>query len=168
MGDVHWENGQWGRFLVFGKGANGSGPREREAFLFQEGRVLLWWYVEQIRGEFRDDAADPHAPLFPSERLPKAIAALNMPIGPAVLPDTFRRALKMASHEHLKGPVTELFPTCSGMRAQPTTTSRACRCGTCRSCWAIPGRPPRSDISRPPRVTRSGKAWSPPGERFAG
>ena len=35
MGDVHWENGQWGRFLVHGKGANGSGPREREAFLFQ-------------------------------------------------------------------------------------------------------------------------------------
>ncbi|MCX5345805.1 tyrosine-type recombinase/integrase [Streptomyces atratus] len=110
MGDVHWENGQWGRFLVFGKGANGSGPREREAFLFQEGRDLLWWYVEQIRGEFRDDAGDPHAPLFPSERLPKSVAALNMPIAPAVLPDTFRRAVKLASREYLKGTVTELFP----------------------------------------------------------
>ncbi|MET8249241.1 site-specific integrase [Streptomyces sp. NPDC005202] len=74
MGDVHWESGQWGRFLVFGKGANGSGPREREAYLFAEGRALLWWYVEEIRGEFRDDAADPHAPLFPSERIPKSIA----------------------------------------------------------------------------------------------
>ncbi|MGW6979176.1 site-specific integrase [Streptomyces sp. NPDC054932] len=110
LGDVHWEHGQWGRFLVQGKGARGSGPREREAFLFQEGRDLLWWYIEEVRGEFRDDPSDPHAPLFPSERLPAAIAALNMPIAPAVCPDTFRRALKLASQEHLQGPVTELFP----------------------------------------------------------
>jgi hypothetical protein len=34
LGDVHWENGQWGRFLVHGKGAGGSGPRDREAYLF--------------------------------------------------------------------------------------------------------------------------------------
>ncbi|MFJ3861479.1 tyrosine-type recombinase/integrase [Streptomyces sp. NPDC090085] len=110
LGDVHWDHGQWGRFLVLGKGARGSGPREREAFLFQEGRDLLWWYIEEVRGEFRDDPSDPHAPLFPSERLPEAIAALNMPLAPAVLPDTFRRALKAASKEHLKGSVTMLFP----------------------------------------------------------
>ncbi|WP_084719055.1 tyrosine-type recombinase/integrase [Streptacidiphilus carbonis] len=110
MGDVHWENGQWGRFLVRGKGANGSGPREREAYLFAEGRALLWWYVEEIRGEFRDDAGDPHAPLFPSERLPRAIEALNLPIAPQMCPDTFRRALKDASREHLRGSVTLLFP----------------------------------------------------------
>jgi integrase/recombinase XerC len=52
MGDVHWETGQWGRFLVRGKGARRSGPREREAYLFEEGRALLWWYVEEVRGEF--------------------------------------------------------------------------------------------------------------------
>lgn len=110
MGDVHWENGQWGRFLVRGKGARGSGPREREAFLFAEGRQLLWWYVEEIRGEFRDDPLDPHAPLFPSERLPTAVAALNMPIAPAMHSDTFRRALKRASKQHLQGLVNQLFP----------------------------------------------------------
>lgn len=110
IGDVHWENGQWGRFLVRGKGARGSGPREREAYLFAEGRALLWWYMEEIRGELHDDADDPHAPLFPSERLPKAIAALNMPIAPAVQPDAFRRALKLASRDHLHGSVTEVFP----------------------------------------------------------
>ena len=27
IGDLHWESGQWGRFLVNGKGARGSGPR---------------------------------------------------------------------------------------------------------------------------------------------
>jgi integrase/recombinase XerC len=35
-------SGQWGRFLVHGKGARGSGPRQREAYLFEEGRALLW------------------------------------------------------------------------------------------------------------------------------
>jgi integrase len=110
IGDVHWESGQWGRFLVQGKGARGSGPREREAYLFAEGRALLWWYMEEVRGELHDDAHDPHAPLFPSERLPKAIAALNLPIAPAVQPDAFRRALKLASREHLHGSVTEIFP----------------------------------------------------------
>ncbi|MCC3652616.1 site-specific integrase [Streptomyces sp. S07_1.15] len=110
MCDLHWELGQWGRFVVQGKGARGSGPREREAFMFQEGRDLLWWYIEDIRGEFGDEVNDPQAPLFPSERLPEAIEALNMPIAPAVGADTFRRALKAASRKHLKGPVTELFP----------------------------------------------------------
>lgn len=112
IGDVHWENGQWGRFLVQGKGARGSGPREREACLFREGRELLWWFVEEVRGEFGDDPTDPHAPLFPSERLPRSVADLNLPISLAVVPDTFRRALKAASREYLKGSVTELFPIC--------------------------------------------------------
>jgi hypothetical protein len=39
--------GQFGRFLVRGKGAHGSGPRLREAFMFAEGRDLLWWYIEE-------------------------------------------------------------------------------------------------------------------------
>ncbi|MGW1641522.1 tyrosine-type recombinase/integrase [Streptomyces lavendulae] len=110
IADVHWEAGQWGRFLVQGKGARGSGPRQREAFLFEEGRALLWWYLEEVRGLFQDDPEHPLAPLFPSERLPRAVAELNMPVAPAVVPATFRRALKAASRLHLPGPVTEVFP----------------------------------------------------------
>ncbi|WP_209440731.1 site-specific integrase [Amycolatopsis thermoflava] len=41
ISDVHWESGQWGRLLVEGKGARGSGPRQREAFLFEQSRELL-------------------------------------------------------------------------------------------------------------------------------
>ncbi|WP_438271299.1 tyrosine-type recombinase/integrase [Streptomyces prunicolor] len=108
--DVHWEAGQWGRFLVQGKGARGSGPRQREAFLFEEGRALLWWYVEEVRGMFADDPEHPAAVLFPSERLPGPVAALNMPVAPAMVPSTFRRALKAASLLYLPGPVPELFP----------------------------------------------------------
>lgn len=111
IGDVHWESGQWGRFLVNGKGAHGSGPRQREAYLFQEGRDLLWWYMEEVRGEFSDDPEDPRAPLFPSERLPPAVAALNVPTpGIAVTPSTFRKALKTAGQRFLTGPVTHLHP----------------------------------------------------------
>ncbi|MEU3778140.1 site-specific integrase [Streptomyces sp. NPDC032472] len=110
IADVHWEAGQWGRFLVQGKGARGSGPRQREAFLFEEGRALLWWYLEEVRGLFQDDPEHPLAPLFPSERLPRAVAELNMPVAPAVVPATFRRALKAASRRYLPGPVKEIFP----------------------------------------------------------
>ncbi|MFC8247358.1 tyrosine-type recombinase/integrase [Streptomyces chartreusis] len=110
LGDVHWENGQWGRFLVHGKGAGGSGPRDREAFLFQEGRELLWWYVEEVRGEFTGDPCDPRAPLFPSERLPQGLVGAELLLPSPVVADTFRRALKLASLEHLRGPVTVLFP----------------------------------------------------------
>lgn len=39
------------------------------------GRELLWWYIEEVQGPFPDDALDPHAPLFPSERLPAALGA---------------------------------------------------------------------------------------------
>ena len=49
-------------------------------------RHLLRWYVEDVRGLFRDDPEHSLAPLFPSERLPPAVAALNMPIAPAVVP----------------------------------------------------------------------------------
>jgi integrase/recombinase XerC len=90
--------------------ARGSGPRQREAFLFEQGRELLWWYAEDVRGLFRDDPEHPQAPLFPSERTPPAVAVLNMPIAPAVVPATFRRALKTASRRHLPGPVGELHP----------------------------------------------------------
>ena len=110
IGDVHWEHGQWGRFLVNGKGAHGSGPRQREAYLFQEGRELLWWYVEEIRGEFGDDPGHPRAPLWPSERKPVAVAALNLPIAPTIVPSTFRKVLHTAAAAYLTGPVTDLCP----------------------------------------------------------
>lgn len=111
IGDLHWESGQWGRFLVNGKGARGSGPRQREAYMFEEGRALLWWWIEDVRGGFSDDPEHPGAPLFPSERIPPAVSALNVP-GPgiAVTPPTFRKALQAAGDRFLSGPVAHLHP----------------------------------------------------------
>jgi integrase/recombinase XerC len=70
----------------------------------------LWWYAEDVRGLFRDDPEHPQAPLFPSERTPPAVAVLNMPIAPAVVPATFRRALKTASRRFLPGPGRRAAP----------------------------------------------------------
>lgn len=81
------------------------------AYLFEEGRELLWWYVEEVRGEFTDDPSNMAAPLFPSERIPRAVAALNVAVpAMAVTASTFRRALRTAGLEHLTGPVTEIYP----------------------------------------------------------
>lgn len=111
IGDLHWESGQWGRFLVNGKGARGSGPRQREAYMFEEGRALLWWWIEEVRGAFADDPGHPDAPLFPSERIPPSVSALNVAApGIAVTPSTFRHALKAAGQKFLPGPVRDLHP----------------------------------------------------------
>jgi integrase/recombinase XerC len=74
---------------------------------------LLWWYIEEVRGEFTDDPENMAAPLFPSERIPAAVAALNVEspgIAVTVTPSTFRRTLRTAGQEHLTGPVTEICP----------------------------------------------------------
>jgi hypothetical protein len=141
------------------KGARGSGPREREAYLFAEGRELLWWYIEEIRAQFTDDPDDPQAPLWPSERLPSVVAALNVasvvcPVGP----DAFRRALAGAATRHLTGPVqyNTCIRTCSATRARHTTTNRGCRCGTCSSSLDMAGLRRPSGISRPLVVTPNG------------
>lgn len=112
VSDVHWESGQWGRILVQGKGAHGSGARPRFAYIFEEGRQLLWWYIEEVRGEFSDDPEHPRAPLFPSERIaPAAVSQVDeSAAGIAVTTPTFRKALKKAAQSHLSGPVTNLYP----------------------------------------------------------
>lgn len=50
------------------------------------------------------------APLWPSERKPTAVVALNLPIAPAIVPSTFRRSLHAAATNYLTGPVADLFP----------------------------------------------------------
>jgi integrase/recombinase XerC len=52
----------------------------------------------------------PRAPVWPSERKTTAVAALNLPIAPAIVPSTFRKVLHTAAAAYLTGPVTDLFP----------------------------------------------------------
>ena len=65
--------------------------------MFAEGRDLLWWYIEEVRGGFSDDPDHPEAPLRPSERLPGNVAVLSAPAAPAVTPSAFRQSLGRAS-----------------------------------------------------------------------
>jgi integrase len=99
LDDVHFEHGPLGKLHVrMGKGARGSGPRERLVPLLGDARALLVWWVREVRGEFRDDWQLPRAPLFPSER------------GGPIAGDSFAVALGQAASRHLRGPVTRLSP----------------------------------------------------------
>jgi integrase/recombinase XerD len=69
LADVKWDLGRFGKLHVrHGKGANGSGPRQRMAPLINGAGRTLAWYIEDIWSRFDDDPSRPGAPLFPSER----------------------------------------------------------------------------------------------------
>ena len=51
-----------------GKGARGSGPRERMVPLINGAGATLRWFVRDVWSCFDDDHARPGAPLFCSER----------------------------------------------------------------------------------------------------
>src|SRR5271156_3842051 len=69
LDDVRWELGRFGKLHVrHGKGARGSGPRERMVPLINGAGRTLRWFIEDVRGLFGDDFARHGAPLLPSER----------------------------------------------------------------------------------------------------
>ena len=69
LADVKWELGRFGKLHVrVGKGARGSGPRERMVPLINGADRTLRWFIEDVWGHFDDDHTRPGAPLFPSER----------------------------------------------------------------------------------------------------
>jgi integrase/recombinase XerD len=69
LADVKWELGRFGKLHVrIGKGARGSGPRERMVPLIGGADRVLRWFVEDVWGQFDDDHRRLGAPLFPSER----------------------------------------------------------------------------------------------------
>jgi integrase/recombinase XerD len=69
LDDVKWDLGRFGKIHVrIGKGARGSGPRERMVPLINNARATLAWFVQDVRGHFDDDHTRPGAPLLPSER----------------------------------------------------------------------------------------------------
>jgi integrase/recombinase XerD len=69
LADVKWELGRFGKLHVrIGKGARGSGPRERMVPLINGADRTLRWFIQDVWGHFDDDHARPGAPLLPSER----------------------------------------------------------------------------------------------------
>lgn len=56
LADVRWELGRFGKLHVrVGKGARGSGPRERMVPLLNDAGRTLRWYIEDVWGQFGDD-----------------------------------------------------------------------------------------------------------------
>ena len=74
LADVKWDLGRFGKLHVRkGKGARGSGPRERMVPLINGAGATLRWFIEDVWGCFDDDHARPGAPLFaPSAATPTA------------------------------------------------------------------------------------------------
>src|SRR5271167_623120 len=69
LDDVRWDLGRFGKLHVrHGKGARGSGPRERMVPLINGAGVTLRWFIQDVWSSFDDDHARPGAPLFCSER----------------------------------------------------------------------------------------------------
>ena len=96
LADVKWDLGRFGKLHVrIGKGARGSGPRERMVPLINGAGATLRWFIQDVWSFFDDDHARPGAPLFCSERRNadgSAARAGN---------ETLRSALAAAAAEHL-------------------------------------------------------------------
>ena len=87
-----------------GKGARGSGPRERMVPLINDAGATLRWFVEDVWGHFDDDHRRPGAPLFPSER--KNTDGTCRRVGD----DALRAGLAGAACTHLPGWADTLSP----------------------------------------------------------
>jgi integrase/recombinase XerD len=96
LDDIKWELGRFGKLHVrLGKGARGSGPRERMVPLIGDARRTLRWFIEDVWGQFDDDHLRHGAPLLPSER--KNADGSSGRVGYDVL----RSGLGRAAAEHL-------------------------------------------------------------------
>lgn len=98
LADVRWELGRFGKLHVrHGKGARGSGPRERMVPLVNHAGRTLRWFIEDVWGLLDDDHTRAGAPLFASER--KHRDGTSRRVGADVL----RAAVAGAADRHLPG-----------------------------------------------------------------
>jgi site-specific recombinase XerD len=96
LGDIKWDLGRFGKLHVrHGKGARGSGPRERMVPLINDADRTLRWFVEDVWAHFGDDHTRPGTPLLPSER--KNADGSSARVGD----ETLRAALAAAARRHL-------------------------------------------------------------------
>ncbi|MFF3159831.1 tyrosine-type recombinase/integrase [Streptomyces sp. NPDC057910] len=105
LDDIKWDLGRFGKLHVrHGKGARGSGPRERMVPLINGADRTLRWFIEDVWGQFDEDHTRPGAPLFPSER--KNADGSSRRVGN----DALRNGLKDAAQAHLPAWGEKLTP----------------------------------------------------------
>jgi integrase/recombinase XerD len=96
LGDIKWGLGRFGKLHVrHGKGARGSGPRERMVPLINDAGATLRWFVQDVWARFGDDHTRPGVALLPSER--KNTDGTASRVGD----ETLRAALAVAARTHL-------------------------------------------------------------------
>jgi site-specific recombinase XerD len=96
LSDVKWDLGKFGKLHVrHGKGARGSGPRERMVPLINGADRTLRWFVQDVWAHFDADHTHPGVPLFPSERRTNGSHAGRLGS------DTLRAAVSAATEAHL-------------------------------------------------------------------
>ncbi|MFF4352510.1 tyrosine-type recombinase/integrase [Streptomyces sp. NPDC001530] len=105
LADIKWDPGRFGTLHVrHGKGARGSGPRERMVPLINGADRTLRWFIGDVWGQFDDEHTCPGAPLFPSE--PKNTDGSSRRVGD----DALRNGLVAAAKAHLPGWAGKLTP----------------------------------------------------------
>lgn len=105
LADVRWELGRFGKLHVrYGKGAYGSGPRDRMAPLLGAAAPLLRWYIQDVWGQLDRDHARHGAPLFAAERREADGSARRVGY------ETLRSGLAEAAAAHLPAWVGRLTP----------------------------------------------------------
>lgn len=147
LADIKWDLGRFGKLHVrHGKGARGSGPRERMVPLINGADRTLRWFIEDVWGQFDDDHTRPGAPLFPSDaRIPTTPRAGSATMRCATARPPRRRPICPA------GPTRSRRTSC-GTSARPSSTSEGLICSGSKRSSVIPGSPRRcgtSTSSRP-------------------
>ena len=105
LDDIKWDLGPLGKLHVrHGKGARGSGPRERMVALLNGAGRTLRWFIEDVWGQFDADHTRPGAPLFPSERVGADQSSRRVGY------DALRNGLAAAAAEHLPAWAGRLTP----------------------------------------------------------
>ncbi|SFG51491.1 site-specific integrase [Streptomyces mirabilis] len=130
LNDVRWELGRFGKLHVrFGRGAQGSGPRQRVVPLIKGADRLLRWYIEDLWGYFDDDHTRPgHRYFPPSAATPTALRPAQARTPCAA--DSARPSMTTCP----AGPTGSLRTSC-GTSALPSSTATAWTCSRSRNCW---------------------------------
>lgn len=105
LADIKWDLGRFGKLHVrHGKGARGSGPRERMVPLINDAGATLRWFVEDVWAHFGDDHTRVGVPLLASERKNTDGSAAR------VGDETLRAALAVAAQRYLPDWPDQLTP----------------------------------------------------------
>ena len=154
LDDIKWDLGRFGKLHVrHGKGARGSGPRERMVPLINGADRTLRWFIEDVWGQFDDDHTRPGAPLFPCERKNADGSARR------VGDDALRTGLDERGRRSSAGLGGQVDAACpAALLRVPALPGTGWTCSRFRRFWDTPGSPRRCGISTC-SSTRVEDAW---------